>query len=512
MKKFNYFAMGLLAAATVSFSACSSDDINSTSQNQADGFYMTLTIKTPTSNGTRTAQTTNTKDATKAESDVKEGTFYLVDASGNTVYTKTFSESDWKNSTIPTQGTNGETQVTIPVQNVKTDTEYTVYFLANANDAKPWDSKTYSVPTTGTFNSKFAGDYDKSNAFVMFNENDADRKANQYKVTFTDGTENTEDNRLSTTPASVKVNGSKSAIYIERVTARIDEPTSKATTINSSKPANYSSLSAAEQKKIDDALSKVSSVEMTRYAISNLSNTTYIMQNWDENYANLSIPSSVTGFSYIQPTSEFGSETEAKNLSYFVEKSDAKATTKKVDYVFENNSSDAKTTMYFEYKINLDASKFSDTPDCTDGTFYRYENKIYRSIDAIYAAYATSTGIFDGKTAEQVKSELKFKTDETTSTTTISATESELKKFREDYTIEVFRGGLAYYQKTIKDANYNVEQIFRNTIYQLTVNNVYNIGADVPNGNPDEVKAMYYLDVEVAVLPWVLSTQDVDLK
>ena len=502
--------MGLLAAAIVSFSACSSDDINSTSQNQADGFYMTLTIQTPTSNGTRTEGTT-TSEATASESDVTTGTFYLADKSGKTVYKKSFSKSDWENSKIPTQNTNGKTTVTIPVQNVTVGETYTVYFLANASDVTPWSNATYTVPTTSEEGmSKFAGIYDKANAFVMFNENDSKNKADQYKVTFYDGASNKADNRLSTSPAKVlKDNKTESPIYIERVTARIDEPTSNTTTISTNNPSNYDNLSAAEKAKIAEAKDKVSSIAMTRYAISNLSNSTYIMQNWTTNQTPaLIIPGSI---SYIQPTDEFGSATEAKALSNFTSVA-TEDNTKHSDYVFENNSSDAKTTMYFEYKINLDASKFSDTPDCTDGTFYRYENNIYRSIDAIYAAYATSTGIFDGKTAEQVKSELKFKTDETTSTTTIGATESELKKFREDYTIEVFRGGLAYYQTTIKDANYNVEQIFRNTIYQLTVNNVYNIGADVPNGNPDEVKAMYYLDVEVAVLPWVLSTQDVDLK
>ena len=38
------------------------------------------------------------------------------------------------------------------------------------------------------------------------------------------------------------------------------------------------------------------------------------------------------------------------------------------------------------------------------------------------------------------------------------------------------------------------------------------VGADVPNGDPVDNKPMYYLDVEVSVNPWVLSTQDVELK
>ena len=51
MKKFNLFAMGLLAAAAVSFTACSSNDdlsSNASQQQSVDGFYP----KIPLSNHT----------------------------------------------------------------------------------------------------------------------------------------------------------------------------------------------------------------------------------------------------------------------------------------------------------------------------------------------------------------------------------------------------------------------------------------------------------------------------
>ena len=86
-----------------------------------------------------------------------------------------------------------------------------------------------------------------------------------------------------------------------------------------------------------------------------------------------------------------------------------------------------------------------------------------------------------------------------------------MKAFRQAYTIEVFREGKTYYSQVITDKWLNTNTIQRNTVYKLKVKNIYNLGADVPNGEPDENKPMYYLDVEVSVNPWVLSTQDVNL-
>ena len=506
MKKINLLVISLVSAAALSFSSCSSNDDLSAggnnSESKADGFYMTLTVQTPKSNGTRTevpSDEKKQKDATAQESDVTSGTFFLVDQNGTLAYSKEMSQSEWESSKIPTQGQTGKTTLSIAVNNVTAGTKYKVYFLANTTSESPWKVDVYSVPTTiPTGGSKFSGAYSIDQKFAMFNENDKTNKADQYEVTFT------EENKKAEKPAAVKVNGTDSPIKIERITARIDEPTSNATTINSEKPSNFNNLPAAEQKKILDALDKVQSVALTRYAISNLSNKTYVMQQWDKEFKTMSIPNGTT---YIQPTSEFGGTTNALNLDYFKAVTEGKIGK---DYVFENNSTTAETTMYFEYKVTLNSTKFSDTPDCTDGTFYRYDNKVYRSLDAIAKAYEKQTNPFGTKTADQVKEELKITTGDTK---TIGATETELKTFRETYNIEVYRAGLCYYKNVITDSNMGDEaMILRNTIYQLTVNNVYNIGADVPNGNPETVEAMYYLNVSVSVNPWVLSTQSVDLK
>lgn len=473
MKKMNLLVMSLVSAAALSFSSCSNnDDLTSGGSNQSkvEGFYMTLAVQTPTSNGTRTQQQDKKVDATEAESKVTSGTFYLVNAKGEIVFTKNITEKEWLNA-APVLTTAGKTQIQVPVQNVTEGETYHVYFLANTTDAKPWES-IYTAETG------FVGTYATDSKFAMFNQNDNKSRADQYTVTFT------KDNKEIKTPAQVN-----KTIMLDRVTARIDKPTSVAE-INGAIPKGATKL---QEKAINDAKAKVASITLTKHAITNLSNKTNIMQQWNETWTALQLPTDIT---YMQKAEDLGGKYNINNAGWF--------TNAEKNYVFENTEA-TPTTMYFEYTVALDGNKFTDTPDCKDDTFYRFNGNIYRSIDAIYTAYPGQP-LFGGKTAADVKGELKITADGK-----IGATEEELAKFRKDNVIEVFREGKTYYSQVINDLWLTTNTIQRNTVYQLKVKNIFNVGADVPNGKPDENKPMYYLDVEVSVNPWVLSTQDVNL-
>lgn len=489
MKKMNLLVMSLVSAAAFSFSSCSSnDDLTGGAGNQSkvEGFYMTLAVQTPTSNGTRTQQQNEKVDATPDESKVTSGTFYLVNAQGKIVFTKNITETEWKNA-APVSTNTGKTQIQVPVQNVTEGETYKVYFLANTTDDKPWENIFAPTAEKFTATNKFDAGYATNNAFVMFNQNDKNSHADQYLVSFEAANKNIK------TPASVN-----KTIMLDRVTARIDKPTSETTTINGELADDASDL---QKKAVADAKEKVKSITLTKYAITNLSNKTNIMQQWDATWNALQIP---TGITYMQPQNDLGGKYDLKHGEWF--------TAEDKHYVFENTKETTPTTMYFEYTVALKPEKFSDTPDCTDGTFYRYNGNIYRSIAAIYAAYADQTILFGGKSAADLLGELKIKTEgETTVTKTIGATEEELKAFRQAYTIEVFREGKTYYSQVITDKWLGTNTIQRNTVYRLNVKKIFNVGADVPNGKPDENKPMYYLDVEVSVNPWVLSTQDVNL-
>ena len=493
MKKMNLLVMSLVSAAALSFSSCSNNDDlggGTGTQSQVKGFYMTLAVQTPTSNGTRTAQSNETA-ATAAESDVTSGTLYLVDAKGEVAFSKTISAAEWEASKIPTQGQTGKTQIQIQVEKVAAGATYKVYFLANTTDAKPWENIL-------TATSKFADPFVKANNFAMFNQNDATVNGNGYTVEFTDA------NKEITTPAQVIYDKKTSPIKIERIAARIDEPNPA-----SNKITGYVGTNAteAEKRAMADALDKVQGLELTRYAISNLANQSYIMQKWAD-ATTLTIPSG-TGFTYWNPAAEFGSEKKFENADRFTA---ATAAFAHKDYVFENNSSTSPSTMYFEYKVTLKDMTNADFPD---GTFYRYNNVIYKSFADILKAYKDVAGLFQGQTADKLKAELtEAKTAPTAATE--KSVETKLAEFRAKYDIEVFNEGKTYYKQVIQDQYLKKGEesipnvIQRNSIYQLTVNNIFNIGAQVPNGKIDE-NALFYLDVTVSVNPWVLNSQDVSL-
>lgn len=494
MKKMNLLVMSLVSAAALSFSSCSSNDDlggGAGTQSQVKGFYMTLAVQTPTSNGTRTAQSNETA-ATKAESDVTSGTLYLVDAKGEVAFSKNISAAEWEASKIPTQGQAGKTQIQIQVEKVAAGATYKVYFLANTTDAKPWENIL-------TATSKFADPFVKANNFAMFNQNDATVNGNGYTVEFTDA------NKEITTPAQVKYNRETSAIKIERIAARIDEPNPAS---NEIKAYEGSNATEAEKRAMADALAKVDKLKLTRYAISNLANQSYIMQRWADNYTNLTIPSG-TGFTYYNPAAEFGSEKKFENADRFTA---ATAAFANKDYVFENNSSTSPSTMYFEYKVTLKDMTNADFPD---GTFYRYNNVIYKSFADILKAYKDVAGLFKSQTADQLKAELAKAKEVETGEGAVDV-ETKLANFRAKYDIEVFNEGKTYYKQVIQDQYLKVDKelipnvIQRNSIYQLTVNNIFNIGAQVPNGKIDE-NALFYLDVTVSVNPWVLNSQNVNL-
>lgn len=472
--------MSLVSAAALSFTSCSdSEDLAGNSQNKVDKFYMTLTVQTPTSNGTRTAQK-NPHDASKEESYVTSGTFYLVDANGKIAKSITIDEQAWADAKVPQQGNDGKTTLQIPVENVTAGTKYSVYFLANATSASPLTD----VYTSDLAN-KFAKAYSADNKFAMFNQNDADVKANSHTVVFTS------DNKDANSAAKVS-----DIIKIDRLTARIDEPTSEATEIKAY--AEDAKATEAEKKANEDAIKAVKGVTLTKYAISNVANKTNVMQQWTD-ATTLSIP---TGITYFQPTSEFGTKTLLQNYGYF----NAVTTDKsQKDYVFENNSANAATSIYFEYKVEL-SDKYKTNADFEDGTFYRYNKVIYSRIQDIIDAYKDQKAIFDGKDASTVIAELTAAKNDTTDP------EAKLDEFRKKYDIEVFNAGKTYYVQKIKDQYLGVENtIQRNSIYLLNVKNIFNVGAQVPNGGPDDRK-LYYLDVEVSVNPWVLNTQNVDFK
>lgn len=498
MKKMNLLVMSLVSAAALSFTSCSdSEDLanDKAGQENVDGFYMTLNVQTPNASGTRTSVIDPTENATAVEAAIKTGTFYLVDKDNKIVFSEDLKNLNWSGAVNGENGTitqqDGNKTFEIKVENVEAGQTYRVYFLAGSN--KPAGGMNFAATNNNFFTAtkSFASPFADANNFAMFNQNDADVNGNGYSVEFIKANNNKQNPaKVTYTSADGNTTQKDAAIKVERVVARIDAPSSTSA-ISTDDPAG---ASEALKVALKDAREKVASFELTNYAISNLANKSYVMQTW--NSSALVIPSNKEGFSYYQPKAAFGGDYDYKNGGFTTTATD-------VNYVFENNSTENPTSMYFEYKVTLkDYSDADFKDDATNaGTFYRYNNVIYTSFAQIYKDYADVANLFgEGMDADKMKNELKSVIDN----------ETELAAFRQKYNIEVFKGGKTYYKQVIKDKHI-AGIIQRNSIYRLKVNNIFNVGAQVPNGKTTE-NEFYYLNVTVTVNPWVLNTQDVDFK
>ena len=482
MKKMNLLVMSLVSAAALSFTSCSdSEDLAGNSQN-VDGFYITLNVQTPKANGTRTSQTDRkTENATDDEAKVTTGTFYLYD--GNTcVFQKKITKDDWKKATSKDNNEGITKAIKVSVNGVTEGKKYQVYFLAGNETSSNPISDTFTATYTGT-NSSLA----TAGSFVMFNQNDKQRKLGGDKATVTF----TSANKTATNPAQCD------NIYMDRIVARIDAPSAA----DATKIKVVTGENAPATENIADW---VEGIAYQKYAVSNLNTQTNVMQKWESDYAKFLAPVGTYTLDYNTYGDKFNNNSSLGNFGQAAS-----------NYVLENTTGDLKkaTAVYLCYKANL---KTTADKDFEDGTFYRYDGKIYTSLKQIFddssVEYPFVNATTDAKVApaEAVK-EIRNEDGSLKDQATLAA-------FREKYNIDVYEQGLMYYRialddQSLKFADTGFYSILRNSIYKLKVDNVYDLGRDVPNGpTPDDKKPNYYIQCTVTVNQWVVSEQSVNLK
>ena len=489
--------MSLVSAAALSFSSCSSNDdlTGGGTQSQADGVYMTLKISGATSHGTRTGVTADKTTAENGEVDestITNGMLYIYD--GNTcVFHKVITADMFK--TAPTQTTPGETKpIKVAVTGaITTNKTYNVYFLANKTSVDD------PIAATSIFTSTTGGaDFATEKNFVMFNQNDGTNKAAHSTVTFTDAA------KSEATPAAA------GEIKLDRVVARIDRP-SFAETVTTVTPAT-------DTKTSINVADVVAGISYEGFAVSNLNNNSYVMQNWDANFKTLSVKWGEPKYSL--PKSTYGTLYNAEGLANF----DTKEKPVSWKYAFENTTTDVNeaTAVYFKVKVALTDAAMTAS-DFKDGTFYRYDGRLYTSIKAIFDNAATGeiSNPFT-ETNSITPADVVAKISDTDGKLTTD--EAKLAQFRETYKIEVYRQGVMYYRWAISDNAYkpfiasettHTYSVLRNSIYRLNVTKVSEIGKDVPNGpEPDDPikNPNFYMNVTVSINPWVLNAQPIELK
>lgn len=478
----NLLVMSLVSAAALSFSSCSNNDDltgGAGTQSQADGVYMTLSIA-GSNQGTRTEGTKN-DPGIAGESTITEGTLYLYSNKTNKCVFRKVITSAMFDETTP----NKTKPIKISVNTVDTEDKdtYTVYFMANKTGID--DPLAADAPFAISENGGAEYGLTDKSKIVMFNQNDNSRKVNHSTVKFT------AENNVSTNPASA------GTVYLDRVVARIDEPTVAATNIT------------AAEAKTENVTATIAGIAYEKYAISNVNKNSYIVQKWDDSYTTLSVKWGTTETTkYFQPTSSFGDAKAPANLDKFGNI--------KYNYVFENTTTDASeaTALYFRIKANLTPEAAANA-DFADGTFYRYDKKLYTRIADIFSD--AEKGIVSNPftessttTAEAVVASIK------NADGTLIPEGEALNNFRNNNKIEVFRAGSMYYYYPIQDNTYKTATTFsvlRNSIYQLNVTKISEVGKDIPNGpTPDDNNPNYYMTVQVQVNPWILNTKDIELK
>ena len=482
MKKMNLLVMSLVSAAALSFSSCSSNDdlAGGGTQSQADGVYMTLSIA-GSNQSTRTVGTV-TNPGIEGESTITEGTLYLYsNKTHECVFRKVITSKMFDEHIL-----NKTKPIKISVNSVNTEDTYTVYFMAN----KTGIDNPLATDASFTISEKGGAEYGltDNSKIVMFNQNDNSRQANHSTVTFTAA------NNVSTNPATA------GTVYLDRVVARIDEPTVTATNITSAE---------GNTKNTENVTATIASITYQKYAISNVNKNSYIVQKWSPDFSTLSVKWGDTETTkYFQPTSSFGDAKAPANLDKFGNV--------KYNYVFENTTTDASeaTALYFQIKANL-TNEAKENADFADGTFYRYDKKLYTRIADIISD--AEKGIVSNPFTESgpTNAEAVVASIKTQDGKLIPEGET-LNNFRNKNKIEVFRAGSMYYYYPIQDNTYQTATTFsvlRNSIYQLKVTKISEVGKDIPNGpTPDENNPNYYMTVLVQVNPWILNTKDIELK
>lgn len=523
MKVNKILVLGMLVTSI--FASCSNED---TAENGSKGLakgdaYITLSVSGSGIQGSRTTGKDH-QNATPDESKINYLALYLVDPSLKTVVFSTDVDAAQLISNTATDPT--YTTTPIPVKGVgngvQLNTPYDVYVVANkkVSDVAMGD-KWVAAKLLSTTKSD-ASDFYKSATdgnFTMFNESNAPGVDASGKVTIT----STNDSKSN--PAKVNANGTTiKPIKLDRLTAKIQAQDGSASPSGSN--LHFEGIT-------DKQASFITGISMVGYVILNGTQSTYLQQAWSGTVLNTPSPNTFYGlftdYATVTPGTPAGTYKQIMDNT-----SDGHipfTKTKDPVYCLENNtevenSKDNVTNttgLIYKYQVTVNGSDGLAGSNC----FYGYNGQYFAKLSDIQTTYPNVFGTSDATIDLQTAKDLL-----TNKNGTGPATEPEqsISDFRAKYNIEVFRNGIMYYTYFIKDQNYtdptitttgadkHIYAVLRNTVYDLHVASLLRIGNDIPGGwNPGDQNTTvdqkdYYMQVQVSVNPWVLSSTDIDLQ
>ena len=475
MKISHYLLAGL---AIFGLAACSSDDDISGGENPGieTGTYMSVSFTDPSYPA---ASRTEGLEGDNSDNGIENVSIVLAK---NYQIVKTVSAPVKTNA-------NGQFQ-SAPIE--VSVGSYQVFAFVNPSDGVLTYIQQTGVPVRGVIDlaEKTAETYAKSGSFAMMSQNNKVGGHGEFYVTIT--TDNTIGNPA---PVTDTPNGTvKKSIPVQRFVAKLKNTTE---TIN---------IDGVKDIKDNNGDPLFKSATISGFVEINGIKKSNTIQDWKE-YTGvaspegklLSIPAVTSGVEFYNQLDDIQAEAMKGNLPTF------KAGP---IHVLENRPDEAQmgntTGVIFsaKFELNKDATSFYYLEGLLNGQ--------------PYAAYFTNLD------------ELKLKYKEVTGEDWDDELLNDPNLAKENG-LSIYNGNVAYYTYWVDDMNYKVEVdngvnkvlerypvVHRNTIYNLTVKNIFNVGPSIPGGpdpiDPtDPIKKPTYMEVDISVQPWIISNNDIDL-
>ena len=537
MKLKHFFFAAILTAG---ITACSDDD-NVVNNQDPTGVqaYMTLQIVGPQGANTKTTPGEDqTELGTAVENKISNVTILLCNSTTHAVVAS-FSTG----FTLTATDNNGVVTSPIAIPESVPAGTYEVYAIAN--DPTPSLFKKADNVTTKTIDditmSNMKSKYAANDKFLMFNESN--------------GTDDIAGTSITISENNSYENPAKCAVPIELDRLAVKIRSKAAETIN------IDGINGT-----DGEFNAVKSVTLQGFKLLNGAKKVNLQQEWTKketeqgtNYPwinTLVTPilsaSNAAGTEtegYYNHLSDFRTITQTNGIYSVVRdtyaSADANRSTATADiYCMENNPTwdgskivDAlkgnTTGLVYQWKVTIkDKSGQTGVSESDElageNCFYSYNNEYYATLDALLADYPgilekETTGTTNDEKQTAIKKELT-----TAYNKGGTVNQDGISSFRTKYNIKVYTDGIMYYTYYIKDQNYKQGEagkeetyysVMRNTVYDLTVTKLQQIGTDIPGGwNPDAdpedpvEPTNVYMVVEAQANPWVVSKEDITLE
>ncbi len=507
---------GIVGFAALSLTACNSDVLDTPKGNPENvGAYLTLQLIGP--EGHSLTRTTAGEDGTEAGTAVQNKISSLKVFLCNPTDHKVKATYDVSSTQLDEIAGGVKTK-----QILTTPGTFDVYVVANPSASLSvalddvLTGKTIESVTEALMKSDYAAD----NKFMMFNEcNGTDAIAGS-SITITAA--NDYDHPATCNPIKMdRLAVQIRSTVIDNVT--ITGITSKNTFFTAASLQGFKLLNGATKVNLQQKWSNTISGMGSTYPWNNVLQTPYLSEGTNAGN-NAGYYNHLTNFRTVTITDN--AYTTVKDLYESV--AAYESTAKGSIFCMENHPTSAlmgnTTGLVYQFKASVTGSDNKAGTGC----FYGYSDQYFPTLASLQESYPN---VFASTGKASASEQLTAAENELAAAYADTDKETAISNFRVKYNVKVYTDGIMYYTYFIKDQNYkdnnlsadtdqHYYSVMRNTIYDLKVKSLNDIGTDIPGGwTPDVDEPSdpvdpinMYLVVEATVNDWVLSEEEIDLQ